>query len=585
MKVRRASILILGIASLISLAISAPAQAGRPLAVVAFSGYSEWRADVGYIGRISGQPDLAAGLDFLARMVFAQGQDFPGLDKQRPWGAVIQVDEEKLARGVNVPEHLLTGYAIVPVTDLDGLLEALQHLIGQPEDVGDGVLRIGRPERPGYVKQVGSWACVAPKPEALASLPADPARAIQGLADQYDLAVQVNLAAVPEAVRQKVVEGIRAQGEADLQRRPGEPEEEYLARRLVGQYFLGIATGLAKDVEQFTVGWSLDHEAGTASIELAVTAMPDTPTARHFAALGRSTTAFGGFLQPQATVCWNVAGTLPEIDSTNLADAVDAIRSRALEDFEGQGRPAAEAELGRKLINRLLDVVQKTIQTSRFDGGGLMVLKPDALTVAVGGMVADGGPVDQTIRTLAEAVGRENPAFADRAIRMDAGREGDVTFHTVSLPIPPDARRRDELVELVGDELQVVVGVGPKSVYLAAGRDPMETLRRAIQQSASQRSGMVPPVRMTVDVGALTRFVADVGEPPQRERAAAVAELLEQGEGQDHLRVVASAIDRGVRFRLEVEKGILEAVGKAAHQRRQARRGRPVEAYLESAAP
>jgi hypothetical protein len=72
-------------------------------------------------------------------------------------------------------------------------------------------------------------------------------------------------------------------------------------------------------------------------------------------------------------------------------------------------------------------------------------------------------------------------------------------------------------------------------------------------------------------VGALADFMAKVGEGQDQAQAAAAAAILESAAGSDHVNIVASAVERGVRFRLEFEQGILEAVGKAARQNREAK--------------
>jgi hypothetical protein len=569
MLIRRTVVPILAAPLLFSFAAATRAEAPKPLAVVAFSGYSELKDDIAYVGRISGQPDLATGLEFMAKLFLAQGKDFPGLDKDRPWGAVIQMDHQKLAQGVQAPEQFLSGFAFLPVTDLKALLGTFEHLLGKPEDAGDGVLKIGRAPKPAYVKEVNGWAYLADKPEAFAEAPSDPGKFIAGLDGQYDLAFRVNVASLPDEIRGPLLEGLTSKAQGDLQRRPGEPEGEYIVRKVVGEYFLRAVTGTMNDLDHLTVGWALDHENATAYMDVNLSARPGTPSARQFAAWGEATTNFGGVMHPEATVAWNWTGKMHDADASNLASAVEVIRTRALDDFQNQGKSGAETELGKKLINGVLDVIQKTVQTGRVDGGGSLVLKPDAVTVVAGGFVADGAQLEQALDTLVEAVRVENPAFAAQAINMDAGEQAGVKLHTVSVPVPAGAEDRERVVRMIGRNIDVVVGVGDQSVYLAVGKDPMAALREVIQRSEHERSSTVAPLRVSVALRALTNFVAEVGEKTDQAQAAALRALLENAEGKDHVNVVASAIDRGVRLRIEIEQGILEAVGNAARQKRQ----------------
>jgi hypothetical protein len=323
------------------------------------------------------------------------------------------------------------------------------------------------------------------------------------------------------------------------------------------------------DLEQVTFGWALDHEAEKAYVDVTVSARPGTPSARHFAALSDSTTDFGGFVNPEATVAWNWTATMPAVDTSNLATLIDAIRAKAVDDMETQGKTVAETELGKKLINGILDVIQKTVETSRVDGGLFVALKPDAVTMVTGGFVADGAQLQETLETLVEAVRMDNPAFAAQAIKMDAAEHAGVKLHTVSLPVPYEAEDREKLLQMIGEDINVVIGVGDQCVYVAAGREPMDAVRQVIERSGHDRSGAVPPLRMSVALESLTSFVAKLGEGKDRAQAAVAAALLESAGGTDHIKVVASSIQRGVRFRIEFEQGILEAIGKAAQQKRQ----------------
>jgi hypothetical protein len=484
---------------------------------------------------------------------------------------VIQLDHSKLAQGVNNPQELFSGSVFLPVTDLDALLSVFEQKIGKPEASGDGVLKIGGVHKPSYVKQVGHWAYLADKPEFLATAPPDPSELIAELGGQYDLAVRLNVGNVPDAVRNELLAGLKTAAEADLQRRPGEAEEEYIARKILGQSLVRSVTGVLNDLEQVTFGWAIDHENENAYIDATVSVKPGTPSARHFAALSESTTRFGGFLHPEATVAWNWAAKLPAVDTSNLATLIDVIRTKALDDLDRQGNTTAARELGKKLINGILDVVQKTVETSRVDGGLSVVLDPDAVTVVTGGYVADGPRLQETLETLVEAVRMDNPAFAAKAIKMDAAEQDGVRIHTVSVPVPYEAEDREKIVRMIGENVDVAIGVGDEAVYVAAGRESMNALRKIIQNSKKEDATVVPPLRISVAVGALADFMAKVGEGQDRAQAAVAAALLEGAAGSDHVNIVASAVDRGLRFRLEFEQGILEAVGKAAQQKRQAK--------------
>jgi hypothetical protein len=98
-------------------------------------------------------------------------------------------------------------------------------------------------------------------------------------------------------------------------------------------------------------------------------------------------------------------------------------------------------------------------------------------------------------------------------------------------------------------------------VYVAAGRDPMDALKKAIEQSAADVSKSVPPLEISISLSKVADFIAAVGKPHERPQAAKFAAALKQSSGGDHAILRAQPIDNGMRYRLEIEPGVLKAIG------------------------
>ena len=543
-----------------------PAQADspeplKPLALISFSGYNELFADVGFVGKISGKPELAEGIEGLV-VLATQGRGLEGLDKDRPWGAVIQIDQRKVDEGETNLERLLSGFVFLPVTDLKALLGVFEEVLGKPEDAGHGLLKIGKDkQKPLFVKHVGGWVFLAPKSEFLADTPKDPLELLGELNEQYDLAVRFNVANVPASLRQLGVAKLKADVEADSERKPGENEEEHAIRVIVGKRTAAGSARAIDELEQITVGWALDHTAEKTYFDVTVSAKAGTDSARDFASLGESTTDFGGFFMPGAALAGNWTAKLAPDNVSELVTVVDLIRKKALDDLEKQGRPKAEAEAAKKLINGLLDVVRPTVASGRVDGGMALLLAPKAMTLVAGGYVADGPRLEETLKELAEAIRAEEPTLVAEVLKLDAAQFQGVNLHTLSVPVPDDADNRDQLVKLIGETAEIVIGIGPEAVYVAVGRDPMETLKQAISKSQAQSAEAVPLLKVSVALGALAKFAAEAGEEEDKPQAALLASLLAEAAGKDHVNLVATPIERGVRLRLEIEEGLLKAIG------------------------
>ena len=169
----------------------------KNLLIVSLSGYDNLLADVGFLGQFVGQPALAEQLTKTLEL-YTQGQGLPGLDKSRPWGMVVQTDGTQFQP-----------LAFAPVTDVKQLLGALENLQLEAQDRGAGVfeLQSTTPAVPQsvFVKQSGDWAFIGQNADAVAQVPADPVAQLDGLHQQYDVAVRLYVQNIPELFRQMAI--------------------------------------------------------------------------------------------------------------------------------------------------------------------------------------------------------------------------------------------------------------------------------------------------------------------------------------------------------------------------------------------
>jgi hypothetical protein len=191
------------------------------------------------------------------------------------------------------------------------------------------------------------------------------------------------------------------------------------------------------------------------------------------------------------------------------------------------------------------------------------VVRPNGVTLLVGGYVPDGAKLQQKLKELAAAARDASAAAGAPAWKLDAARIQDVRLHTLSIPIPKEAQDRRTLVRMFGEEVEFAVGVGEHSLYVAAGKNPVQALKQAIQGSRSKAPRKEPPVRFSLAMGPVMRFLAEAGKEGDRPQSARIAALLEQSGGKDHLRLTARPVERRTHVRLEVEEGVLRSLTPA----------------------
>lgn len=545
---------------------AASPAATKPVAVVAFSGYNELKADIGYIGKLGDNPELAVAMEVFLKLAL-KNRGLEGLDKARPWGLLVQLDEERLAQNLKKPDDALRAYGVIPVTDLKALLAVLEPALGAAKE-HNGIYEVGKadgPKKKFYAKQVGPWAFLAKESEQLAETPANPEELLTSLTKSYDLAIRFDLGSIPEQVRNKVLAEMKKKARTDLEKQKATiGEEDYAVRKILAERTLQAVNSGADDLADVTLGWALDNKAGKTYLDVTLTAKPDTKAARSLAALGEARSNFGGFLLPEATLKGNWTGQFSQADSSELLALVDLVRKRAMTEIDKQ--PYDQATVAAQLLDGLVDVVKDTLAAGRIDGGVTVYAEPERLTVVAGGFVADGEKLDATLKRLVDAVCADHPEVS-AAINWDAGQHKGVKLHAAYVPIPYEVENREKLVQLAGDVAEIVVATGKQSAYVAFGRKATATLKAVLDQSVETATAKVPPLRVSLDLGTLTKFAAAMGETEvDRQKAALVAALLEQAGEQDHVNLSASPAPNGVQFRLELEEGILKAAGMATTQ-------------------
>ena len=101
---------------------------------------------------------------------------------------------------------------------------------------------------------------------------------------------------------------------------------------------------------------------------------------------------------------------------------------------------------------------------------------------------------------------------------------------------------------------------------LAAGRDAMTTLKKAMEGSARAGAKAVSPLEVSVALKPVASLAAAVGKPQDRPKAAMAESELKKTPGKDHVVFAVRPISNGVQIHLEVEQGLVRLLGRLAVQ-------------------
>jgi hypothetical protein len=505
----------------------------KPVVAVSFSGYSELMADIQAFGKLSGRPELDKLLEGMLAMV-TQGKGLVGLDQKQPLGAVILSDGSED----------LTIYGFLPVSDLNQLMELMKNpMTGESPKAEDGVYEIPAGPESVYVKQQGKWAYIVQKKETFAAVSNDPAALLGDLPKKYLLAVRATVKNIPDSLKQKGLDFLPMVMQGSTQ-----PE-------MMKQNIEQMET-LSKELDEVMLGVTLDRQTNSFYMDLELTAKPGTNVAAQLATIKPGKTDFAGLKIPGAAITAGVSVTFGDADVARAKKSFEIIHASAQEGLKDQDLSKEQLDLATDVLNELFDLAVKTIELKKSDFGMSLVLEPDAMTLVAGSIVADGSKLDSILKKLLAEAEKDEPDVA-KLVKLNAETYKGVNFNTFSMPTPDP-----KLAALVGDTLDVVLGIGDKQVFIAAGRDAAKTLKEAIDKSQSEAGKEIPASQIVVSSLKFAKFVSAVADDDQAKAVAdKVAIALEQSGGKDHLIIGTQPITNGARYRLELEEGILKALG------------------------
>ncbi len=510
----------------------------RPVLVVSVAGIDSLLADIGYVTETAGVGDFG-------RMAAMMSQPYTqGLDRTKPIGIVVTTDGAGL-----------TPLGFVPVKDLNALLQVIPPQLGQARPAVDGVLEIEGPQ-PLFIRQLDGWALVGQSAETVKNSTPAPEQQLGGLVQQYDIAIRAHVSNIPQMYREMALSQMKIGVQSQLDAQAGQDQlADELRGKLVENQIKQWET-LLNEIDQITIGLNIDPSARNAYVDMSMTALAGTKTAKQFAMLNNAKSAFAGVLRPDAAVTLGIAGQFPqeEIDQTvTMLALVREAAKRQLED--NADLPNAQAlAAAKELVDALFGVATSTIKSGRIDGAASVNLAPRATNGVVALYVADGAQVETALKKLVDLANQDANV---PKINFNADQHAGVRFHTMNIDLP----KRDDVRQVFGDRLELVVGIGQANVYFAAGQNSLTELKGAIDRSEAAGETSVAPFQLKVALGPILRFASLVEDNPT---VAALADTLQNSGGKDHILITGKPLSQqGVTYRFELQEGVFRAIGQA----------------------
>ena len=467
---RKTILSTLALAMLLAGASRLPAQELKPVAVASIASYDDLMSNLKLIGEMTGMPALSQGLEGGIAMA-TQGQGLKGLDKTKPIGVAVFLDPN-----AQMPKVLV----FLGATDPKALFAALPMLQLQEKDGG---WEAPSPQGPITIMAKNGWLFASNDADLAKTPPSDPLKLINGLEKKYVAAVQVNVQNVPESTRTALIEAFKSNMNAALRQKEGEDESAFEVRKKLAEGQVKALESLVKELNEFTIGLGVDDKARSAHLDIGITAIPDSELAKKIAGQAETKSDFTGFLLPDAAFSLNAVNAFTQADAAQSLAMLQGFRTKTLAQAENDPNLADEnvRKVAKEVLNELFDVVENTIKAGKIDMGAAIVLAPNSVSGAAGGFVADGPALEKAIKKLVE-LGKADPNFPP--VKFDIETHKGVRVHTITVPMMDEGGKK-----LFGDSLDVYLGIGDKSAYLAFGKGSLEVLKSIIDKPAASEDG------------------------------------------------------------------------------------------------
>ncbi len=509
-------------------------QPQRPVAIISISPLDRFLEDTSYLLKACNVPEVGGLVGIMAN------QYTQGIDRTKPLGVSVTLDGQ-------IPNAIV----FLPLKSREDFFGALAGMGIEPDDLGDGLFEVDANGQKLFAKDSGGWLFIAQTEEALATVPADPAKLLGSLPQQYNLAVNLDIQALPAELKQMAIEQMRIGLERGMaeQQRDMSAEDQAKAKSL-SEANIQQLEQMINDTDKVIVGWNTESSQQRVNIDVAAQFVSGSKLANQMAELNNLTSKFTKLMPAGAAAQARFTSKISDEDKAsqimNLRNSMAQIEKQIPED---------DRAVAKDILQGLTKVIEQTIQEGIFDGAASISLDDDTFRVLVGGAVADGHALESELKKIAAAVKDKTDA---PQFKFGYGEYKGMNLHSVQFPIKSNDRA---VQKAFGDTLMVHVATADKAYIISIDPTGDAALKQAIDRVSSSQPEKVTPMDAFIGVAQVLQFAQAIAPNPMIENAL---KTIQQYSGKDKVQVAGRVMERGALYRLSVDEGVLRAGGAAA---------------------
>jgi hypothetical protein len=515
---------------------TAAAEVEKPLAVVSITNLDRLLNDTSYLLKACNVPEFG-GIISVMTTAYTQG-----LDKTRPLGLTLDFDGQSP-----------TVVAFIPVADRQTFFDGLGGIGIEPDDLGDGLYEIAASGNAIFVKESNGWLYVAQTEDALDDVVENPQIMLGELPNKYDIAVQLNVQALPAEYRDYVTDQIRDGFERGLAEQGDATDDDAKVAREVAEAQLEQMEQNLRDTEQLIVGWAIDSKKQQTYLDGAVMFVAGSKLAAQMDANKDTKSDYTAFKLPDQAIHSRTSSKISAGEKEplkgNLRNSIKQLEKR-IEDIDN----TQVSEALMKFTRGLVKIVEQSIDEGVLDGATSVSVADGTLRAIVGARVADGKAVAKQVQDLIASL-KGLPGVPE--VQFAYATHGGMTLHRTTIPIDSDDK---PIQKMFNGKINVTIATGDKSVAVSIDPDGDASLKAALDAMKKTPAVTVPPVQAFVSVSRILQYAQSIS--PNSMIDVVLEEIKQHGD-KDMVRLDASNIPRGAVYRLSIDEGVLRAAGTA----------------------
>lgn len=470
---------LLGVLAMWSASI---AQAQQPTVVLGLRNIDELLSDADFVGEVLGQEGTRETAEQTIE-AFTGGKGLAGVDLKKPLGLYwnLKPDGE-----IEMP------VVFIPVSDRAAFGDLIRALVPDLKET-DGQWSLTVNGQKLFAKVANGYCFVSLSPATLEKT-SDPSKIVNL---KYDIAVEVNVAGIPQPLKEQFLQTTEQQGRLGLELGP-EPENEAQRKgqELGFEWTLEGLKALVNDGDRITIGFDVNSKTRLATYDFGLTAKPNTGLASSMAAYAKLTPLFAAVAPSSAplSLVWSIP-TSGDI-AKRLDEVFEAIRDTANEEIEKDEKLKSDAD--RQVAKRLLDIGQATTKSGSLHS--VLVIEnggDDTVRLIAGTKIAKGDDAGKLLDDILKLT-KENEDVAK--VKVDVAKHAGARIHAISGDLDDEAKAQ------FGDG-PGHLAVRADSLWFSMGGGNLDGLKKALDASGKSSAKPVAPISLRIKPATLVTLM------------------------------------------------------------------------------